>query len=773
MESRRHTVVRRRAGEDAQMRLVTIDGQKIDELQASSTAKMVVDTLIKAARNFTLACSQESIIRSTIKRRSDQNDVFGDAARFFEYVSDALNNRELTDSPFGRIIQPPGTGKTVIMGEIVAATGANALILVPSRALVDQHKQSLSEQLPTVQIGVWSGDEKNPQFRGITIATYQMLQHAYRTGAIPPALRNVTMVFADEAHEAMTDQRMLALRDGFHPATIRLAFTATPDYSAQRTLATYFPTLVHEITMHEAVKLQLLSELDVWAVYVDSDASEIKMIRGDYDEAEMARLMSSAPFFEACRKYRYEEAENAKIPSLICCRTRQQALDLTAYLDKFRPRGSPKPEVILGDTSRDERRRIMEGFDAGEIDTIVNVGVLLRGWDAPHCKLLIDLAPSCSLVRAKQKFFRPMRKFEGKVAKLYMLLPQNLPQAPVFPSDFFGKSIAVSLAGEAPTKQRPGRPYAEVSRTRTKIKSVRAVMKISLDGVRANPDLHPGDVSQMRAVIGANLEIVYCVPSYGRFRNLGFKHELFTGPGIALLRYCGVRDLKGYYTLMERLYPGAGAMRYFPPKERAEYEDKWCEEDNNYLLAQLSVRHSLVERERFAQGWRALYGEDDEDASDPHELYLRELNIQLVRGAMDQLRERHTYVVERRFGFGKLEEQTLKEIGLGMSLSIERVRLIEHEALGNMQMHINRTRSEPNQSELRKENDRVFRRRLAIWTWIYETRRKRYPAWREEAKTTLRNSNYNRDDLKAYLSESPEAWEDSGEYRRLMAMRPA
>ncbi len=84
-----------------------------------------------------------------------------------------------------------------------------------------------------------------------------------------------------------------------------------------------------------------------------------------------------------------------------------------------------------------------------------------------------------------------------------------------------------------------------------------------------------------------------------------------------------------------------------------------------------------------SDGWRALFGPDDEVA-DPCDLYVRQSQWQrVVQGIETHLTDRQRFVLAKRFGMADddREEHVREDIGRMMNLSRERVRGIETEAL--------------------------------------------------------------------------------------------
>ena len=211
--------------------------------------------------------------------RPDQARVFAD---FAMYLTDVATRPPAEQrAPFCRIILPPRTGKTVVAGHIIDRAELTATFVVPTRTLLEQTVRELARLVPGVRIGSYGAGRDHVVPHGVNVTTYAMLQaHA---AELPVELRRAALVFVDEAHHAMTTARSALLATAFDRLAVRVALTATPDYDAERRLERFFPDLVHEVTLEEALALGLLAPLRAWVVEVDADASQVRFIAGDYE----------------------------------------------------------------------------------------------------------------------------------------------------------------------------------------------------------------------------------------------------------------------------------------------------------------------------------------------------------------------------------------------------------------------------------------------------------------------------------------------------------
>lgn len=626
--------------------------------------------------------------------RPDQVTVFDDCVSYFS----GLDESACDSGTWGRIVLPPRTGKTVVAAQIIRAVELMTTFIVPTKDLVEQTSRELEMQMPGVLIGRYYGDVKEIAEHGVMITTYQSLVRGLKNGSLPEAITRSSLVIPDEAHHAMGAGSSDALRNAFDPHAMRIAMTATPTYSEHKTLATLFPDLIHEVTLPEAVALGLLAPLRVYLHEVDVDASKVEVVAGEFREDHLAELMTGGPFFRAAELLRYDE-ENKGKQTLICCVSRQQAYDLRKYLLRHRPDGTSEPGLILSDTLGSKRQEIIGQFEQGKLDTLINVGCLIEGWNSPNCKLLIDLAPTASRVRAMQKFFRVMTKQGDAEAHIHMLSPRNLPCPPCLPMDFLygddhdywsGELIA---SGPSQELDRQRAQFSPLHRRRfTPIENVRLVSRVVLQTQVTKPDLDPRDMGQIRKVILSNPNFrLVKMPSLHGFRWMLFRHPLFTGRGDHLLRFLGIRvEAASFDGLIARLFPDEMGSRLAGSPVGDEVS---CQDDLDGFLAPVEIGTDTNLIYRYQATWQALSG--GEPFPDIEKLYIQAEQTRKLQGLMDNLlMPLQKNILRMRFGFNEDEPMTLIEIGNLYGLSRERIRQLQEGALDILRKNYDKTEAD-------------------------------------------------------------------------------
>jgi hypothetical protein len=317
----------------------------------------------------------------------------------------------------------------------------------------------------------------------------------------------------------------------------------------------------------------------------------------------------------------------------------------------------------------------------------VQVGVLLEGWSAPRCKLLIDLAPSLSLVRATQKFFRVMTRLGDQEARIYLLIPAEIPVMPVLPTEVFGGSDAADylcgdlVAADASSSTRPALQVAEAC----PVAGVRLRKRVVFASHFSKPALDPRLPDQVRAVMETCPDWNPTVPcSLQRFRWLFFQHELFVGRGDFLLRWLGVsRTAIGYTRFVTRLYPEVAALRWLGPLAG---QDIWCSEEATMLeQSLLNAARSGKPRPELVSAWEAVAGIERHRSKCPEKCCVQAEERAALVAIVQRLSRRRHDTVMRFFGLDGAAEQSADDLAQARGVSYTRVRQIIGQAVRRLQ----------------------------------------------------------------------------------------
>ncbi|MBF0160737.1 MAG: DEAD/DEAH box helicase family protein [Magnetococcales bacterium] len=343
----------------------------------------------------------------------------------------------------GVVVLPTGAGKTLVARMAIAHTRRDALILVPTLDLMQQWYEQLLDSF-SIPIGLLGGGEN--QLEPITVCTYdsaylRMEQIGNRFG----------LLICDECHHLpATTTRLAAI---LSIAPFRLGLTATPERvdGQEEDLYDLLGALCYR---SEIIDLEgkYLAPYRLEQIPVTLDPDE----RVAYDTAyaqyrEFARnsgISFSKPngwsqFVQVCYRskegraayqaYRMQKrlarASRAKLRTVWGLLRRHKGERVLLFTDDnatayaigetfFLP-------VITHHTRLGERKRLLDGFRAGQLPFLVNSHVLNEGVDVPDVSVGIIVSGSGSVRAHVQRLGRILRPQPGKQAILYELVSEG------------------------------------------------------------------------------------------------------------------------------------------------------------------------------------------------------------------------------------------------------------------------------------------------------------------------------------------------------------
>ncbi|ENC0022055.1 DEAD/DEAH box helicase, partial [Escherichia coli] len=276
--------------------------------------------------------------------------------------------------------------------------GMRVMFVCPYTILLNQTAERFTEYgLPWEEISfVWRDHPNYDPSRLIQIASADTLIRR----EFPD---NIDLLIIDEAH-----MKRRALLEVIRDRDIRvLGLSGTP-FAAW--MGKYYECLIKPTTIRELIQRGDLSDYEFFAPSMP-DLAGVKtsntVFGRDYNEEQLASIMGSSDLVGDIVRNWLENGED--LPTICFCVNVAHANFVTR---EFLQSGIGA-EVMTADTPHDERQDIIRRFEEGATKIIVNVGVLVAGFDS-DVRCLIYARPTKSEIRWLQCIGRALRTASGK-----------------------------------------------------------------------------------------------------------------------------------------------------------------------------------------------------------------------------------------------------------------------------------------------------------------------------------------------------------------------
>lgn len=295
-----------------------------------------------------------------------------------------------------------GFGKTAIAAFIAdgfLSHGMRVMFVAPYTVLLDQTATRFVEYgLPADEISyVWRNHPLHDRDRMIQIASADTLIRR----EFPD---NIDLLIIDEAH--MKRRRLLEI---IRDSDIRVIGLSGTPYAAW--MGTYYEKLVKPTTMKELISIGDLSSYEFYAPdkpdLAGVKTTSLAAFGNDYNEEQIAEIMGNADLVGNIVKFWLEHGEDR--PTICFCVNVKHANYVTVEFN----RAGINAEVMTAETPHDERQIIINRFETGATKIIVNVGVLVAGFDS-DVRCIIYARPTKSEIRWVQCLGRGLRTAPGK-----------------------------------------------------------------------------------------------------------------------------------------------------------------------------------------------------------------------------------------------------------------------------------------------------------------------------------------------------------------------
>ena len=334
--------------------------------------------------------------------REYQKQAVDAAVRYF-----TSNNRRN-----GLIVLPTGSGKSLVIANIINRLDTPVLVFQPSKEILVQNYEKLCSY-GVMDCSVFSASCRSKQISRITFATIGSVNNCKEF------FYRFRYVIIDECHQVNAEEGMY---HDFIKATgcKVIGLTATPYrlYSSRfygamlrfitRTRPRIFDDLIYCVQIGTLAEQGYLARLNYYQLnVVDTSRLKVNSTGFDYTDASMRAYY---------REIKFNDTLENIIRRLLVA-GRDSILVFTKFVDEaealVRLLGD-KAAVVSSGMDMSERDRILRDFKAKHIKVVANVGVLTTGFDFPELSTIVLARPTRSLALYYQMVGRAIRPHASK-----------------------------------------------------------------------------------------------------------------------------------------------------------------------------------------------------------------------------------------------------------------------------------------------------------------------------------------------------------------------
>lgn len=326
--------------------------------------------------------------------------------------------RDFRDHDAVLVKLPTGTGKTVVFTKVaeehVAEHGGRVLILANRRELVEQAAdkvRAFTDLSVGVEMAEQQADDGIWSRPSVVCASLQTLIAddfgKKRMDGFDPA--QFSLVIIDECHGAVSASYGQVIE--YFSSSKVLGVTATADRGDGKALGRVFGHVSYDYEIVDAINDGWLVPIKQQSKFIiDLDFTDVPDAGSDFNITELDKVMNyEKPLQEICRTM-LEIVDGRK--TLLFAVSVAHAEHMAEILNRYKPGCA---DWVCGKTPKDKRKELLGRFGSGDLQVMVNVGVLTEGYDEPAVEVVALARPTKSRSLYAQMIGRGTRPLPGVV----------------------------------------------------------------------------------------------------------------------------------------------------------------------------------------------------------------------------------------------------------------------------------------------------------------------------------------------------------------------
>ena len=312
------------------------------------------------------------------------------------------------------MVLPTGSGKSLIIANIIRNIEGNTLVFQPSKEILEQNFNKLLSYDHYIDASIFSASFNSKEINRVTYAT------------IGSAINKVELfkhfdnIIIDECHFVNAKQGMYKKFLQYIGKKKILGLTATP-YRMNvdgfggtmlkfltRTRPRVFYDLIYYSQIEELSDKGYLADLEYYQINgFDTSKLVVNSTKMDYTDKSVKEYYKMISF----------EERVADIAERLVNSGRKNVLVFTKFVEEaeyVKNKLGSICETVSAQTKKKDRERILNEFKEGKIKIVTNVGVLTTGFDFPELDTILLARPTRSLALYYQMIGRAMRPHKNK-----------------------------------------------------------------------------------------------------------------------------------------------------------------------------------------------------------------------------------------------------------------------------------------------------------------------------------------------------------------------
>lgn len=305
-------------------------------------------------------------------------------------------------------VSPTGTGKTEL-GFLIGQQFERRLMAFPTIELTHQTMKRAQKRWPDATVDLEQGPSKAGGGSNTICASMQSLLSRKRYERF---LGKVDVVMVDEAHWGFTATQHAMLDRFVEGGSKIVGLTATPFVTNRGGILSWWQRVSYQYSIRQATDDGLLVPSTVTQLRcTEMDLSAFKPgENSDYNAIELDKILNrekvALEMSDAVAQHYGGRC------SIVFAHSIAQAAKVREILSvRYRIRTG----LVHSKMDTEERQGQMDAFFAGDIPIMVNVGVLILGFDWPAVRNVFMLKPTASRARYMQMFGRGTRPLPGVI----------------------------------------------------------------------------------------------------------------------------------------------------------------------------------------------------------------------------------------------------------------------------------------------------------------------------------------------------------------------